>query len=206
MVLYLELEKHVDLMVKVHDLVYLKEIKGEKVPSQDKIYSIYVQHTDIIVKGSREIRFGHNIDLCSGNGNLILYCRVLRGNPRDSELFIPAIDAVIENYSKAPMDYTADGGYACAGNRNYALGQGNINIVFNKIVGSLRNIANSNNMETRLKKWRSGAETVISNIKRGFNLRRCSWKGWEHFVAKVLWSVIAYNIKVMTARLLVKLA
>jgi len=42
-------------------------------------------------------------------------------------------------------------------------------------------------------------EAVISNIKRGFNLRRCTWKGWEHFEAKVLWSVIAYNIRVMTA-------
>jgi IS5 family transposase len=54
-------------------------------------------------------------------------------------------------------------------------------------------------METRLKKWRSGMEAVISNIKRGFNLRRCTWKGWEHFEAKVLWSVIAYNIRVMAA-------
>ena len=51
----------------------------------------------------------------------------------------------------------------------------------------------------------SGMEAVISNIKRGYNLNRCTWKGWEHFEAKVLWSVIAYNIRVMTGHL-VKLA
>jgi len=50
-----------------------------------------------------------------------------------------------------------------------------------------------------LKKWRSGMEAVISNIKRGYNLIRCTWKGWEHFIAKILWSIIAYNIRVMTA-------
>ncbi|HDH04419.1 MAG TPA: ISNCY family transposase, partial [Nitrospirae bacterium] len=84
-------------------------------------------------------------------------------------------------------------------------GKGVVNIVFNKIVGSLKNIVTSGNMETRLKKWRSGIEAVISNIKRGFAMHRCEWKGREHFDAKVLWSVIAYNIRVITRLLLPKL-
>jgi IS5 family transposase len=60
-------------------------------------------------------------------------------------------------------------------------------------------------METVLKKWRSGMEAVISNLKRGFNLRVCNWKGWRNFQAKVLWSVIAYNFRVMTALVLQQL-
>ena len=51
-----------------------KEIKNEKVPSDEKLFSIYEQHTDIIVKGSREIQFGHKINLSSGKRNLILSC------------------------------------------------------------------------------------------------------------------------------------
>jgi len=35
-------------------------------------------------------------------------------------------------------------------------------------------------METRLKKWRSGIEAAISNLKRGFDLRVCNWKGFKH--------------------------
>jgi len=111
------------------------------------------------------------------------------------------MDAVIDNYGIAPRDYATDGGYASLSNQAYAKENGVTNIVFNKIVGSLQNIVTSKNMETRLKKWRSGAEAIISNIKRGFNVARCAWKGWEHFVAKVLWSVIAYNIRVMTAHM-----
>jgi len=199
MVFAMELEKHLELMALVHDMVYLKEIKGQKVANEAKIFSIYERHTDIIVKGGREVQFGHKVDLCSGKSNLVLYCQVLRGNPSDSNLFVPAVDAIIENYGKVPRDYATDGGYASLGNQGHGKGKGITNIVFNKIVGSLRNIATSKNMETRLKKWRSGMEAVISNIKRGFNLRRCIWKGWEHFEAKVLWSVIAYNIRVMTA-------
>lgn len=205
MVWEMQLEKHLELMGLVHDMVYLKEIKGEKVANEAKIYSIYEQHTDIIVKGSREVQFGHKVDWCSGKSNLILNCQVLRGNPSDKDLLVPALDAVVENYDKVPRDYATDGGYASLSNQAHALGKGITNIVFNKIVGSLKNITSSKNMETRLKKWRSGMEAVISNVKRGYDLCRCTWKGWEHFVAKVLWSVIAYNIRIMTAHLVAKL-
>ncbi len=194
-----QLEKHLEVMNLVYDMVYIKEIKGEKVPNESKIYSIYEQHTDIIVKGSREVQFGHKVDLCSGKSNLVLNCQVLRGNPSDKALFAPAVDDIIDNYGQVPRDCVTDGGYASLANQAHAQEQGITNIVFNKVVGSLQNIASSKNLETRLKKWRSGIEAVISNIKRGFNLARCTWKGWEHFVAKVLWSVIAYNIRVMTA-------
>jgi IS5 family transposase len=98
-----------------------------------------------------------------------------------------------------------DGGYASLKNQETAKGKGVVNIVFNKIVGSLKNIVTSGNMETRLKKWRSGIEAVISNVKRGFGMYRCEWKGRKHFDAKVLWSVIAYNIRVITSLLLPKL-
>ncbi len=60
-------------------------------------------------------------------------------------------------------------------------------------------------METRLKKWRSGMEAVISNFKRGYHMSRCNWKGEPHFKQKVLWSCIAYNIRVMSAAVLIEL-
>jgi len=44
--------------------------------------------------------------------------------------------------------------------------------------------------------WRSGIEAVISSVKRRFDMHRCGWKGRDHFDAKVLWSIIAYNILV----------
>jgi IS5 family transposase len=195
------LVEHIEVMQLVYDMTYLKEIKGEKVPDEEKIYSIYERHTDMIVKGSREIKFGHKVDFSSGKSNLVLHCQVLKGNPSDSKLFVPAIDAVIENYGKTPCDCATDGAYASLANQSHAKEKGIANIVFNKIVGSLQNIATSKNMETRLKKWRSGMEAVISNIKRGFNLDRCTSKGFGHFEAKVLWSVIAYNIRVMTGHI-----
>ncbi len=91
---------------------------------------------------------------------------------------------MIENYGKVPRDCTTDGGYASLANQSYAKGKGIINIVFNKIVGSLANIATSKNMETRLKKWRSGMEAHNFQHQARLQPDRCTWKGFEHFEPK----------------------
>lgn len=195
----IQMRNLLELMRKVYDMAYEHEIEGNKVPNEAKIFSIYEQHTDIIVKGQREVEFGHKVSLATGASNLILDCQVLKGNPSDKTLFQGVVNRVVESYGTVPRDSAADGGYASLGNLNFAKGMNIKNIVFNKVVGSLQNQVSSKNMETRLKKWRSSVEAVISNLKRGFDLRRCTWKGWVHFQAKVMWSALAYNIRVLTS-------
>lgn len=200
-----KIEAILPIMQQVFSMTERKEINGEAVPSNEKIFSIYEQHTDIIVKGSRDIQFGHKINLTTGKSNLILSCQTLKGNPSDKNLYQPTIDKVIADYGITPRDCATDGGYASLINSDYAKKIGVKNIVFNKIVGSLKNTVSSKNIETRLKKWRSGIEANISNLKRGFDIRCCTWKSEPHFKAKVLWSVIAYNIRVITAAIIIQL-
>ena len=200
-----ELKRLIPKMEKVHDITRRHELLGEKVPNSEKIFSIYEAHTDIIVKGRREAEFGHKVNLTAGRSNIILDVEIVDGNPKDSQLYEGVLDRIQRDYGVTPRDVVTDGGYASLKNQEIAKGKGVVNIVFNKIVGSLKNITTSLNMETRLKKWRSGIEAVISNVKRGFKLFRCDWKGKGHFDAKVLWSVIAYNIRVMTSLMLTEL-
>jgi transposase, IS5 family len=197
-----QLEELLPLMEKVYSMAYRKQVLGEDVPNDQKLFSIYEQHADIIVKGSRDVLFGHKVNLSTGKSNLVIDCEVPKGNPSDSLLLKPTVDRVLGNYERTPRDFSADGGYASRENSEYCKSMGLKNIVFNKITKSLNNTASSLNMETRLKKWRSGIEAVISNLKRGFNLRVCNWKGFKHFKAKVLWSVLAYNIRVLTNMIL----
>lgn len=201
--LILTMEELLPLMNQVYDIAFRKQIKGEEVPNDEKLFSIYELHTDIIVKGGRDVKFGHKVNLSTGKSPLILTCDILRGNPSDTQLYGNTIDKIENDYGIVPRDSVTDGGFASKNNLNYAKEKGIINIVFNKIVGSMKNEVSSFNMETRLKKWRSGVEAVISNVKRKFDLFMCNWKGWEHFCSKILWSVIAYNIRVM-ARLIIK--
>jgi IS5 family transposase len=200
-----ELKGLLSKMEKVYGISYRHELLGESVPNSDKIFSIYEEHTDIIVKGSREVRFGHKVNLATGRSNLILDCEIMDGNPKDSMLYEGVLERARNDYGIRPRDMVTDGAYASLRNLEKGKEYGIKNIVFNKIVGSLQNVVTSVQMETRLKKWRSGMEAVVSNLKRGFDLFRCEWKGRSHFDAKVLWSVIAYNIRVMTGFMLGKL-
>ncbi|MCL4484150.1 MAG: ISNCY family transposase [Bacteroidetes bacterium] len=201
-----ELEALVPIMEQVYSMTYWQQIKGENVPNDQKLFSIYEGHTDIIVKGGREVLFGHKVNLTTGKSNLIIDCHIPKGNPSDTILFKPTLDRVIDNYGIIPRDSSTDGGYASKENSDYCRSKGLVNIVFNKVVGSLQNIATSLKMETILKKWRSGIEGVISNLKRGFDLRVCAWKGFKHFKAKVMWSVLAYNFRVLTNMTLHRIA
>ncbi len=192
-------------MDQIRDVAYRREILGKSVASQDKLLSLYEPHTQMIVKGKGKVLFGRKVSLASGRSNLILQCQVCDGET-DGELFEPTLEDVIATYHRIPRDVATDGAYASAHNQQVAQDLGITNVVFNKVVGSLTNIVSSLNMETRLKKWRSGIEAVISNVKRGCGLRRCAWKGGAHFEAKVFWSVIAYNLRVMSALLLRKMS
>jgi IS5 family transposase len=200
-----ELKGLLSKMEKVYDISYRHELLGESVPNREKIFSIYEEHTDIIVKGSREVAFGHKVNLATGRSNLILDCEITDGNPKDSTLYEGILERVRNDYGIRPRDMVTDGAYASLRNQEKAKEYGIVNIVFNKIVGSLKNVVTSVQMETRLKKWRSGMEAVVLNLKRGFHLFRCEWKGRDHFDAKVLWSVIAYNIRVITCSMIEKL-
>jgi IS5 family transposase len=205
-ILVTELEELLPLMEKVYSMTYRKQILGESVPNDQKLFSIYELHTDIIVKGGRDVLFGHKVNLATGKSNLIIDCEIPKGNPSDTSLFKPTIDQILDNYQIIPRDMVADGGYASNENSAHCKSKGFTNIVFNKVTKSLKNVASSLNMETRLKKWRSGIEAAISNLKRGFDLRVCNWKGFKHFKAKVMWSILAYDIRVLTNMVLSRIA
>ena len=194
------------LMNIVYQMTYDREILGKQVLNDDKIFSIYELHTDIIVKGRQGCKFGHKIDIGTGKSNLILTCTILDENKNDGKLFGPTIDALKSDYDATPESVVTDGGYASQKNQKHAVNAGILNVVFNKITRSMKNIAANGSVEAYLKSWRSGMEAVISNLKRGYNLRRCTWKGLAHFKQKVYWSIIAYNIRVMTCYMLRKMA
>jgi IS5 family transposase len=196
------MEELIPVMEQVFRMTERREILKEKVPVEDKIFSIYERHTDIIVKGDREAQFGHKVNLGSGRSNLILTCEIVEGNPSDNELYKGTIEKLEKNYGRTPASSTADGGFAGKANIEYSQKVGIVNIVFNKIRGSMQNIANSKWVENKLKRWRSGMEAIISNLKRGFQIRRCTWKGIAHYGQKVFWSVIGYNLRVMTGAVL----
>ena len=121
-----KLESLLPIMKKAYSMTKRKEIYKENVPVEEKIFSIYEQHTDIIVKGQRDVQFGHKVNLGSGKSNLILTCEILKGNPKDSGLYQNTIKMLKKYYGKTPESSTADGGFASMENIEYSKKEGKI--------------------------------------------------------------------------------
>src|SRR5271166_3958511 len=47
-------------------------LKGEAVPAGEKLVSLFEPHADIIVKGGRQVQYGHKLNLATGKSGLIL--------------------------------------------------------------------------------------------------------------------------------------
>ena len=104
------------LIEKVIDQTERRVFQSEAVPAAQKIVSIFAEHTDIIVKGSREVQYGHKINLSTGRSGLILDVVIEQGNPADVDRLLPMLDRHIDQYGKAPRQMAADGGYASVEN------------------------------------------------------------------------------------------
>jgi len=95
-------------------------LDGEAVPANEKIVSLFEPHADIIVKGGRDVQYGHKLNLTTGRSGLILDLVIEAGNPADSERFLPMLKRHIAFYGEAPRQAAADGGYASRQNLSEA--------------------------------------------------------------------------------------
>lgn len=192
------LERAVGIFGKVIDQTVRRVIKGEKVPASEKIVSFFEEHTDIIVKGRRDVQYGHKVFLTGGVSNLILDCLVERGNPADSDLYQDMLERHREQFGRAPRQVSADGGFASKNNLAFAKGHEVKDAVFAKKRGlSVIEMAKSAWVYKMLRNFRAGIEAGISTLKRAFGLDRCTWSGWGGFKQYVWSSIVSYNLLVM---------
>jgi transposase, IS5 family len=168
---------------------------GEPVAANEKVVSLFEPHADIIVKGGRDIQYGHKLNLTAGRSGLILDLVIETGNPADSERFLPMLNRHIAFYGEAPRQTAADGGFASRDNLSQAKTLGVHDVTVHKKAGlRIIDMVKSNWVYRKLRNFRAGIESDISCLKRAYGLARCLWRGLDHFAAYVWSSVFAYNL------------
>ena len=174
-------------------------LAGEAVPAGDKLVSLFEPHADIIVKGSRDVDYGHKLNLTTGRSGLILDLVIEAGNPADSERFLPMLERHIGIWDQAPRQAAADGGYASRENLRRAKACGVSDMAFHKKSGlKVEDMVKSKWVYRKLRNFRAGIEAGISCLKRAYGLGRCTWRGLDHFKTYVWSSVVAYNLALFT--------
>ena len=173
-------------------------LKGETVPPNEKVVSIFEDHTDVIIKDRRDTYFGHKVCLTSGKSGLFLDCVVLDGNPADSTLATEMIARQTMLYGRPPRQAALDGGFASKDNLGDLKGDGLQDVMFSKKRGlKVADMAKSSWVYKKLRDFRAGIEGMISFLKRCFGAGLCTWRGLESFKSYVWGSVVSANLLIL---------
>lgn len=183
------------LAERVVDQTTRRIVRGEKVPAQEKVVSIFEPHADVIVKDRRETLYGHKVCLAAGSSGLVVDLQTLAGNPSDSTLAVSAVKRAAKALGRTPSSVAFDGGFAARQNLTDIRSLGVKNVVFSKHLGlAITEMARDRITYKALRNFRAGIEATISTLKRAFGLARCTWRGRESFHAYAWSSVLARNL------------
>lgn len=197
-----DVDRFAGLTVKVVDQTRRRVLHKEVLPPQEKIVSIFEEHTDIIVKAPREVEFGHKVFLTGGASSLILDCVISDGNPADSSMAAEMVNRQAEIFGRPPRQAAFDGGFASKDNLDAIKEVGVKDVAFHKRRGiEVADMTKSRWVFTRLRDFRAGIEGCISFLKRAFGLGRCTWRSLPSFKSYVWSSIVSMNLLVIARHL-----
>ncbi len=171
---------------------------GEKVPVEEKIVSIFEEHSDIICRGKSgsKTEFGHKLLFAAGQSGLITQYEVFRGNPGDNTMLPNIIEEHICLFGHAPERLACDRRFFSADNEKLVQEKGTkfVSIPKPGRLNEARKSWQDTSWFKKLQRFRAGIEGNISNLIRNYGLKRCLWKGWLSFQSYVGLAVFAYNL------------
>jgi IS5 family transposase len=192
-----EKDHFLPLIARVIDQTQRRVFNDEKVPASDKLVSLFEPHADIIVKGGRDVQYGHKLNLTTGKSGMILDMVIEDGNPADAAQFMPMLKRHAVIYDKPARQVAADGGYASQNNLKQAKDLGVEDVAFHKKRGmKVEKMVKSQRVFRQLRNFRAGIEAGISCLKRAYGVDRCTWRGLAHFKSYIWASVVANNLAI----------
>ena len=122
--LILKLNELRPLIQCVMDQTERRVLKGEAVPAQEKIASLWEPHTQIIRRGKsapHETEFGHKVNFAEVEHGLISDWQVIvHGNPPDARMLPPLLRQHGQRFGHAPRLLAGDRGLFSAENESLA--------------------------------------------------------------------------------------
>ena len=174
---------------------------GETVPNAEKVYSIFEDHTELLIRGKagKNVEFGHMIQLEQVESKFVTGYEVFRHRPNEANLVQSALDHHVDLFGHEPMSVAADKGYYQSMEEIHRLEE-QVDVVSIGKKGR-RNAEESARESSALFKlaqaFRAGVEGSISYLKRSLRLARCFNKGWEHYQSTVGATIFAHNLLIL---------
>lgn len=194
MIINMELERFIQLLQKHIDLLERRLIKGEEIPHDEKMFSIFEQYTEWITKGKMRpnVELGKKASITTDQFQLIVDYQIME-HQSDSEI-VPELAARLTN-QYAIASWSFDKGYWHKNNK-MILSEVVETVVLPK-KGKCNKEETSEQHKSIFRKLRNKHSAIESNINelehRGLN--RCPDRGYKHFKRYIALAVSAYNLR-----------
>jgi len=188
-----ELERFVILMDKHINLVERRIMKGEKIPHEEKLFSIFEEYTEWITKGKKRpsVELGKMLSITTDQYGLIIDYYIME-NESDSQVVLSIADRLLMKYKI--YSWSFDKGFWHKDNK-WLLGTAVEKVIMPK--KGKRNKHETEEEHTpafkKLKNMHSAVESNINELEhRG--LDRCPDRGYHGFKRYVSIGITAYNL------------
>ena len=207
LILFLELERYSKYIETFMDQIKRRLLKGETIPAEEKIFSIFEDHTEWISKGklNKRVELGHLLLITTDQHQYIVDYKIMEGEKDASQ-----IDSLIKRIEyKFPdnkiKSHSFDKGFYSHANMEL-LQKSKVEEVILPKRGRHNNEDKEREGTKSFKELRNQHSAIESNINmlEHHGLNRCVDKGMHGFKRCVGLSVLAYNLHIMGNQLIAK--
>lgn len=198
----IELEYYHEMLDKHIDLVDRRILKGEKIPHEEKVFSIFQPFTEFIKKGKMHpnVEIGKKLFITTDQYNLIVDYQI--GNHQaDNQVTIPIADRLLRKYVNI-QSLSVDKGFS--DKKDKELLEAFIPEVIMPKKGKKNQKEKEIESSPKFKKLKNAHSAIESNINelehRGLN--RCPDRTWRNFNRYIGLAVSAYNLHKIGRKLL----
>lgn len=202
-----ELERYTKYVEKFLDQIKRRLLKGETIPAEEKIFSIFEEHTEWISKGklNKRVELGHLLLITTDQYQNIVDYKIMEGE-KDAAQIDPLIKRLKCKFpDKKIGSHSFDKGFYSRANMEL-LKKSMIEEVILPKRGRYTNEDKEREGTKSFKKLRNQHSAIESNINmlEHHGLNRCVDKGMHGFKRCVGLSVLAYNLHIMGNQLIAK--
>lgn len=199
--LIIVLEHFAALMEKHIDLVERRILKGEQIPHEEKLFSVFETYTEWIKKGKMHpsVELGKKLAITTDQYGLIVDYQIMEAE-QDRDIVVKVADRLLSHYKIASWSF--DKGFWLKTNKEL------LELEVPQVI--MPKLGRRNKEEEtlehspcfkRLKNKHSAIESNINELEnRG--LDRCPERGYHHFQRYIGLGVAAYNLKKIGRKLL----
>lgn len=184
---------------RVIDQARRRVLLGERVPTDEKLYSIFEPHTDLIKRGKirTPVEFGHKVFLAESAEGLITQYEVLKGNPPDETHVASSLRRHRQAFGRVPELYGSDRGFFSEQNLASCKHAG-VKVICIPQRGGTRTVRREAYESSAVfkagQRFRAGIEGRISVLFRGRGMKRCLAEGRDRFELWIGAAVLANNL------------